>query len=167
MNNNSKKIKHLVLSSFIAALYAVLTIALAPISYGQIQIRIAEALTILPFFSYFPIAGLFIGCIIANLAGGYGVIDIVLGSAATLLAGICTYYIGKSNIGFKKLLAPLPPVLINALAVGVILKYTLNLPFLASALWVGIGEALSCYVLGLLMLSMIEKNPRLKKYFTE
>jgi len=167
MNNNSKKIKHLVLSAFIGALYATLTIILAPISYGQIQVRIAEALTILPFFSYFSIAGLFIGCIIANLVGGYGIIDIVFGSLATLVAAIFTYYIGKSSLKNKKYLAPLPPVIINALVVGSILKYTLGLPFIISMFWVGLGEAISCYVFGLILISIIEKNHKLKLYFTD
>jgi uncharacterized membrane protein len=164
--NNKNKVRHLVLSAFIGSLYAALTITLAPISYGQIQVRIAEALTILPFFSYFPIAGLFIGCIIANLVGGYGILDIVFGSSATLLAGILTYYIGKSSLKFKKYLAPLPPVVINAVVVGLILNYTLHLPLIMSMLWVGLGEALSCYVLGLMLMTLIEKNNRLKKYFT-
>lgn len=162
MNN---KVKNLVLSSLIAALYASITILLAPISFGQLQIRVSEAMTILPFLSSFSIPGLFIGCIIANLVGGYGIIDIVFGSLATLIAGILTYYIGKSNIKFKRLLAPLPPVLINAIVVAGILKYTLNLPFFISMVWVGLGEALSCYVFGLMVLSFIEKNEKIKKYF--
>jgi len=166
MKNNSIKVKHLVLSAFIGSIYAALTIILAPISYGQIQIRVAEALTILPFFSSFSIAGLFIGCIIANVAGGNGIIDIVFGSLATLLSAILTYYIGRSNLKYKRFIAPLPPVVINAVVVGFVLKYTLNLPLLISIFWVGLGEALSCYILGLLLMSIIEKNPRLKKYFT-
>lgn len=164
---NSKKVNHLVLSSLIAALYAVLTISMAPMGYGQFQLRVAEAMTILPFFSYFPIPGLFIGCIIANLASGFGIVDIVFGSLATLLAGIATYYIGKSNLPYKKILAPLPPVIINALVVGAILKYTANLPFIPSVISVGIGEALSCYLLGLMLLSLIERNKGIKKYFTD
>jgi uncharacterized membrane protein len=167
MNNRSNNVKHLVLSAFIGSAYAALTIMLAPISYGQIQVRISEALTLLPYFSRFSIPGLFIGCLIANLAGGYGLPDIVFGSLATLTAAILTYYIGKSNLKYKKFLAPLPPVLINAVVVGLILKYTLNLPLFVTMFWVGLGEAVSCYVFGLLLVSLIEKNARLKKYFID
>jgi uncharacterized membrane protein len=167
MNNRSNKVKHLVLSAFIGSAYAALTIMLAPISYGQIQVRLSEALTLLPFFSKFSIPGLFIGCIIANLAGGYGLPDIIFGSLATLTAAILTYYIGKSNIKYKKYLAPLPPVAINAVVIGLILKYTLNLPLLITMFWVGLGEAVSCYLFGLILVSIVEKNARLKKYFIE
>ncbi|MBP1743345.1 MAG: putative rane protein [Firmicutes bacterium] len=167
MNNRSNKVKHLVLAAFIGSAYAALTIMLAPISYGQIQVRISEALTLLPYFSKFSIPGLFIGCIIANLVGGYGLPDIVFGSLATLTAAILTYLIGKSNIKYKKYLAPLPPVVINAVVIGLILKYTLNLPLLITIFWVGLGEAVSCYLFGLFLVSVVEKNARLKKYFIE
>ena len=167
MNNRNDKVKHLVLSAFIGSAYAVLTIMLIPFSYGQIQVRISEALTLLPYFSSFSIPGLFIGCLIANLVGGYGLPDIIFGSLATLTAAILTYYIGKSNIKYKKYLAPLPPVVINAVVVGLILKFTLNLPLIVSMFWVGLGEAISCYIFGLILVSVIEKNTKLKKYFTE
>jgi uncharacterized membrane protein len=167
MNNRSNKVKHLVLSAFIGSAYAALTIVLAPISYGQIQVRISEALTLLPYFSKFSIPGLFIGCIIANIAGGYGLPDIIFGSLATLTAAILTYYIGKSKFKYKKYLAPLPPVAINAVVIGLILKYTLNLPLLITMFWVGLGEAVSCYLFGLILVSIVEKNARLKKYFIE
>lgn len=167
MNNRSNKVKHLVLSAFIGSAYAALTIVLAPISYGQIQVRLSEALTLLPYFSKFSIPGLFIGCIIANIAGGYGLPDIIFGSLATLTAAILTYYIGKSKFKYKKYLAPLPPVAINAVVIGLILKYTLNLPLLITMFWVGLGEAVSCYLFGLILVSIVEKNARLKKYFIE
>lgn len=161
MNNRTRK---LVFGALVGALYAVLTIFLAPISYGMFQVRISEAFTVLPFFSSFSIPGLFIGCIIANIFGGNGVIDIVGGSLATLLAAVLTYAIGKSNISLKKYLAPLPPVIINAIVVGFILNYTANLPLIATMLWVGLGELAACYILGLPLLIFIEKNKNLKNY---
>ncbi|MGJ0908565.1 QueT transporter family protein [Clostridium botulinum] len=165
MNLQNKKISKLVFSAVIAAIYTVLTLLLAPISYGQIQVRASESLTLLPFLSSYSIWGVFLGCIISNLIGGNGIIDIVFGSLATLIAAILTYYIGKSNLKFKKYLAPLPPIIINAVVIGFILNYTLKLPLLISIIWVGLGEAISCYVLGLILISIIEKNKKLMSYF--
>ncbi|ACQ53001.1 QueT transporter family protein [Clostridium botulinum] len=165
MNLQNKKISKLVFSAVIAAIYTVLTLLLAPISYGQIQIRVSESLTLLPFLSSYSIWGVFLGCIISNLIGGNGIIDVVFGSLATLIAAILTYYIGKSNLKFKKYLAPLPPIIINAVVIGFILNYTLKLPLLLSIIWVGLGEAISCYVLGLILISIIEKNKKLMSYF--
>ncbi|APQ78510.1 QueT transporter family protein [Clostridium botulinum] len=165
MNLQNKKISKLVFSAVIAAIYTVLTLLLAPISYGQIQVRVSESLTLLPFLSSYSVWGVFLGCIISNLIGGNGIIDVVFGSLATLIAAILTYYIGKSNLKFKKYLAPLPPIIINAVVIGFILNYTLKLPLLLSIIWVGLGEAISCYVLGLILISIIEKNKKLMSYF--
>ncbi|HCL4439503.1 TPA: QueT transporter family protein [Clostridium botulinum] len=165
MNLQNKKISKLVFSAVIAAIYTVLTLLLAPISYGQIQVRVSESLTLLPFLSSYSIWGVFLGCIISNLIGGNGIIDVVFGSLATLIAAILTYYIGKSNLKFKKYLAPLPPIIINAVVIGFILNYTLKLRLLLSIIWVGLGEAISCYVLGLILISIIEKNKKLMSYF--
>ncbi|MBE1305301.1 QueT transporter family protein [Clostridium botulinum] len=165
MNLQNKRISKLVFSAVIAAIYTVLTLLLAPISYGQIQVRVSESLTLLPFLSSYSIWGVFLGCIISNLIGGNGIIDVVFGSLATLIAAILTYYIGKSNLKFKKYLAPLPPIIINAVVIGFILNYTLKLPLLLSIIWVGLGEAISCYVLGLILISIIEKNKKLMSYF--
>ncbi|MBY6844454.1 QueT transporter family protein [Clostridium botulinum] len=165
MNLQNKKISKLVFSAVIAAIYTVLTLLLAPISYGQIQVRVSESLTLLPFLSSYSIWGVFLGCIISNLIGGNGIIDVVFGSLATLIAAILTYYIGKSNLKFKKYLAPLPPIIINAVVIGFILNYTLKLPLLLSIIWVGLGEAISCYVLGLILISIIKKNKKLMSYF--
>ncbi len=108
MNLQNKKISKLVFSAVIAAIYTVLTLLLAPISYGQIQVRVSESLTLLPFLSSYSVWGVFLGCIISNLIGGNGIIDVVFGSLATLIAAILTYYIGKSNLKFKKYLALYP-----------------------------------------------------------
>ncbi|MGF7397392.1 QueT transporter family protein [Thermoanaerobacterium thermosaccharolyticum] len=159
----NKKTKKIVYGALIAALYAVMTIALAPISYGQIQVRVAEALTVLPFFSSYSILGLFVGCIIANMIGGNGIFDVVFGSLATLISAVITYYIGKSNLRYKRYLAPLPPVIINAVIIGIELNVVFNLPLVASMLWVGLGEMIACYVLGLPLLLYIDKNEKIKE----
>lgn len=148
----NKKTKFLVQGAIIAALYATLTIALAPISYGQIQVRIAEALTILPLFTPAAIPGLFVGVIIANSYGGLGMVDIVFGSLATLSAAYLTSKMPK------KWLAPLPPVLVNAVVVGFILNHVLGLPLLITMLWVGAGQLLACYGIGYPLLLALEKH---------
>lgn len=164
MKYGNNKVVKLVFAALVGSIYAAITIALAPISYGQLQVRVSESLTLLPFFSSYSVWGLFAGCIIANIFGGAGIIDVVFGSLATLVAAWLTYYIGKSNLKYKRLLAPMPPVVINAVVVGLILKITLNLPLVISMLWVGLGEFISCYVIGLMLLSVVEKNKKLMEY---
>jgi len=159
LNSKTKKI---VYGALIAAVYAVVTVALAPISYGQVQVRVAEALTIMPFFSSYSIFGLFVGCIIANMIGGNGIFDVVFGSLATLISAVITYYIGKSNLRYKRYLAPLPPVVINGIIIGIELNFLYKLPLVASMLWVGLGEMIACYVLGLPLLLYIDKNDKIK-----
>lgn len=155
-------VKELTFAAVIAALYAALTLLLAPISFGPVQFRIAEALCILPFFFPCSIWGLFVGCILANLIGGYGILDIVFGSLATLGAALCT-----SGIRNKPL-AALPPVIFNGVIVGALLAWTLaKSTFLRSFLVFGLqvagGEAAVLYVLGLPMLYLL---PRWK-YFRD
>ena len=142
-------------AAMIAAVYALLTIALAPISYGVIQIRVAEALTILPYFTPAAIPGLFAGCLVANLFGGNGILDIVCGSVATLGAAYM-----KSLLKVRALV-PLPPVLINALVVGYILHLVLGYPFYLTMLWVGAGQVAACYGLGFPLLLLLDKHRHL------
>ncbi|NOY89172.1 MAG: QueT transporter family protein, partial [FCB group bacterium] len=92
--------KQISLAGLIAALYVVLSLVFMPISFGVYQIRIAEALTVLPFLTPAAIPGLFIGCLLANIFGGMGWLDIVFGPLITLLAAVATryvYHLSKSN----------------------------------------------------------------------
>ncbi|MDD2402101.1 MAG: QueT transporter family protein [Clostridia bacterium] len=134
----------------IAALYASITIALAPISYGMVQVRISEAMTILPFIFPESILGLFIGCLIANVYGGM-VLDIFFGSLATLIAAYMTSKMPHIW------LAPLPPVVVNAVVVGLILKFAVDAPLLLSIIYVGIGQMIACYILGLSLFYILKK----------
>ncbi|MDD4160765.1 MAG: QueT transporter family protein [Synergistaceae bacterium] len=136
-------IRKIAVSGMIAALYAVLTIALAPISFGPVQFRIAEALTLLPFFMPEAIPGLFIGCFLSNIAGGLGLIDIIIGSAATLSAAWLTYRMPGIW------LAAVPPVVINALAVGPYLGIITDTPVIYSVIYIGISQAVICFGLGI------------------
>ncbi|AGB40702.1 putative membrane protein [Halobacteroides halobius DSM 5150] len=138
---NSKLIAKI---GILAAIYTVITLLFAPISYGQIQVRISEALTLLPFyFGPWAAIGLWIGCMIANIFGGLGLIDIIFGSLLTLIAGLL------ATRAHNKWTAGLYPVLINGLGVALILKFTIGLPYWITSLYVGLGEAISVYIIGI------------------
>jgi uncharacterized membrane protein len=147
--------KTITLSALIAALYAALTIILAPISYGSMQVRVAEALTVLPYLFPQAIPGLYIGCMTANIWGGFGPIDIFGGSAVTLLAALLTFYLRRYK---RPWLAPLPPVLLNAVAVGYYLHILTQMPAIISMAWVGLGQTIACYGLGLPLLYALRRR---------
>lgn len=158
--------KQIAIGAVTAAIYAAITLGPAlPLSYQASQLRIAEALTVLPFFAPATIPGLFIGCLIANIASDVGPLDIIFGSLATLVSAILTYYSGKIKFKFNKFLAPLPPVIINAVVVGYLLNYAFKWPLVITMLQVGLGQFLACYGLGLPLLYAIEKNKELSRIF--
>ena len=142
-------------AAVIGAIYVVLTLLFAPLSYGEIQIRFSEALTILPFFTPAAIPGLFVGCIIANLFGGAIPVDIIFGSIATLIGAVFTYKLRNQS----RFLAPLPPIIANAVIVPFVLRfgYGVNLPIPLMMLTVGIGEVVSCGVVGLILQTALLK----------
>lgn len=146
------KVLFLTRAALIAAVYAVLCVAFAPISYGEVQVRVAEALVILPYFTPAAIPGLFLGCLIANLIGGSVLIDVVFGSLATLLGALGTYYLRKN-----KVLLLLPPIVANAVIVPFVLRfgYGVLLPIPLLMLSVGIGEVIAVAVLGSVLLSVL------------
>ncbi len=136
----------------IGAVYAALTISLAPLSYGLVQVRVAEALMVLPFFTPAAVPGLFIGCLIANIYGGYGYLDIIFGSLATLISALAVQKITNPY------LAPLPPVVVNGVVVGAILSFVLKLPFYLAFIWVGAGQLVACYGIGLPLIFLLKKH---------
>ena len=162
----NKKIRFLVEGSIIAAAYAALTLAIYPLSYGAVQFRFSEALTVLPVFTPAAIPGLTLGCFIANITGPYSWIDAVFGTLATFLASLCTYYTRKIKLRKLPLLSLFFPVLFNAVIIG----FEINLfflpqgeeftfmGFLISALWVGLGELVVCYLLGTPLYLAISKT---------
>ena len=109
----SKNTMFLVQAAAIGAIYVVLTLLFAPLSYGEVQVRFSEALTILPYFTPAAIPGLFVGCILSNLLGGAIPVDIIFGSIATLIGAVFTYKLRGSS----KWLAPLPPIVANTVIV--------------------------------------------------
>lgn len=152
------KVLFMAQAAMIAAIYVVLCITFAPISYGAIQARVAEALTILPYFTPAAIPGLFIGCFTANLIGGSIMLDVVCGSIATLIGAVGTWMLRRKS----RFLAPIPPILANTLIVPFVLRYgygePLPIPFLMGT--VGIGEIAVCGVMGLILLAVLEKYRR-------
>ena len=171
MKNNYKRSLKLTTAAVCGAAYAVLTMILAPISYGALQFRLSEALCILPFFIPSTAWGLFVGCAVANLLTG-NVFDIVFGSLATLLAALCTAYIGKRSEGCKaQLLACLMPVLFNAVIIGILItKAYMGLSIIEqpeilalNAFQVGIGEAGVLYLVGFPLMRQLGKM----KFFRE
>lgn len=142
-------------AAMIAAIYVVLTIVFAPFSYGEVQVRISEALTILPVFTPAAIPGLFIGCLISNILGACILPDIIFGSFATLIGAVFTWQLRNKN----PLLAPLPPILSNTIIVPLILRYgyMVPLPIPLMMLTVGIGEVISCGVLGMILYTALNK----------
>ena len=134
-------------AAVIGAIYVVLTLLFAPLSYGEIQIRFSEALTILPFFTPAAIPGLFVGCIIANLFGGAIPVDIIFGSIATLIGAVFTYRLRSCNRVSNAVIVPF------VLHFG----YGVNLPIPLMMLTVGIGEVVSCGVVGLILQTALLK----------
>lgn len=156
-------VKSITRAAMIAALYAVLTLLFQPISYGPVQFRISEALTLLPILTMDAVPGLFIGCLIANLLGGAMWYDVVFGSIATLLAALCTRRARKQPV-----LGAAMPVIFNGLIVGpvVYLAYSkapggaFSLPLLIKDMGsVAFGELVICYVLGLALIYALKKSP--------
>ncbi len=152
-----RKTKFLVHASFIAAIYVVLTYisAMFGLSSGVIQVRFSEMLTVLPAFTPAAVPGLFIGCLLSNILSGCVIWDVIFGSLATLLGAIFTYILKK-----HKYFAPIPPILSNVLIVPFVLRYAYGIPgsipyFMAT---IGIGEIISCGVLGIILIKALEKN---------
>ncbi len=160
--------KFIVQAGLIAALYSVLVILatftpIGFINFGPIQMRISEALTILPYFTPAAIPGLFIGCLVSNIFGtAVGVLlpDIIFGSLATLAAAFCSFFLRR-----YKWLVPLPPVIINAIVVGLLLTYVYGVPspLIVNMLTVGAGQVIACYGFGMALLYLLDKRRRIFK----
>lgn len=172
------KTKTMVGGAMIAAFYTALTLLLAPISFGMGQVRLSEALTILPVFSASAIPGLTVGCFLSNLIGLFmganilGPLDILFGTAATLIAALLTRLTRNIKLCGFPILAPLFPVVVNALVIGWEIYIVtappgefLPLLLLTNMLWVGVGQLLSCYVVGLPLYYVLQRTGLDKRLF--
>ncbi|WP_298730374.1 QueT transporter family protein [uncultured Subdoligranulum sp.] len=169
-------VQGLVRCAAIAAVYVVLCLVLAPFSYGAVQVRVAEALCLLPVFGAEYIVGVTLGCFLANLFGST-ILDVIFGTLATLLACLVTYRLRNVRIKGLAIPASLPPVLFNAVIVGIeITVFFTDFTAMSAPVWllcltngisVGIGEIISCTVLGVALVRLIESNAALRRIFTQ
>lgn len=157
----TKSVRFITQSAAIAALYTAITVFISAfgLASGIIQIRISEALTILPYFTFSAVPGLFIGCIISNLLTGCALWDIIFGSIATLIGAFVTYALRHKS----KYFAPLAPIISNTVIIPLIL---INVYGSKDAWWflvltIGIGEIISCGILGNMLMSIVDKNKNL------
>lgn len=162
MKNN--KVLFMTQAAMIAALYVLLTFFANALGLASqaIQVRFSEALTILPYFTPAAIPGLFAGCLLSNTLTGCMLLDTVFGSFATLLGGLGTYFLRKTG---NKWLAPLPPILSNTLIIPFILAYVYEAPgtIFYFMVTVGIGEIISCGILGMILFIPLDKHKRIFK----
>ena len=149
MNQNSS-VRKLVRCGLVAALYVVLCLALQPLSYGAVQVRVAEALCLLPVFGTEYILGVVLGCFLANLLGST-IVDVIFGTLATLLACLVTYRLRNIEIA---VMFPDPSS-----------SAPIWLACITNGISVGIGELISCTVLGVLLVKIIESNTALSQIF--
>ncbi len=171
MNMKNLSVRRLVRCAVIAAVYVVVCLVLAPFSYGAVQVRVAEALCLLPVFGAEYIVGVTLGCFLANLLGST-VVDVVFGTLATLLACLVTYKLRDIRVKGLAIPASLPPVVFNMIIVGafeITFFFSDGAPtaMLAvfNAVTVGIGELISCTILGVALVKLIESNAGLNKIF--
>ena len=160
--------RYLTKASLIAAIYIVLVLIqmlpmpLVNLTFGAVQLRIAEGLTLLPLVESAAVPGLFVGCLLANLLlapyAGFGLVDIIGGSLVTLIAA---YITSKMK---NKIMAMIPPVVLNGLIVSIWVSYYTSVPYLVTVVGIGGGELLSVAIFGFLILSVYKKATNLKEY---
>lgn len=150
----TQKTKGIALGAMTCTLYVLVTLAIKPIASGPVQVRISEALCVMPCFTPYAIPGLFLGCFISNFISGSLFLDTLFGSIATLIGAFGTYFFRKN-----KYLSVMPPIISNTLIVPFVLAYVYDFP--GSVYWfmatVGLGELVSCGVLGVLLYNLVKK----------
>ena len=172
------KVRRMVTCAMLAAIYTAVSFVLAPISYGFVQIRVAEAMTLLPVFAPSAVFGVTLGCFVTNLIGFMtganilGWLDIVFGTAATLIAAWMTWFLRDVRIKGLPVLAAIPPVLMNAVVIGLELCWLISggfnwAVFLLNAISVGVGQIVSCFLLGLPLVWWLEKTGLHRRMFSQ
>ena len=150
----NKKLVFICQAAVIAALYVVLTYVFSAFASGVIQVRVSEALTILPAFTPAAIPGLVIGCLLSNALTGCVLLDIIFGSVATLIGALGSYALRRHTW-----LVPIPPIVSNMIIVPFVLRYAYGatdaFPFMIAT--VGAGEIISCYLLGMILYGALKK----------
>lgn len=150
----SKKLVFICQAAVIAALYVVVTYVFSAFASGVIQVRVSEALTILPAFTPAAIPGLVIGCLLSNTLTGCVLLDIIFGSVATLIGALGSYALRRHTW-----LVPIPPIVSNMIIVPFVLRFAYGatdaFPFMIAT--VGAGEIISCYLLGMILYGALKK----------
>lgn len=150
----SKKLVFICQAAVIAALYIVLTYVFSAFASGVIQVRVSEALTVLPAFTPAAIPGLVIGCLLSNTLTGCVLLDIIFGSVATLIGALGSYALRRHTW-----LVPIPPIVSNMIIVPFVLRFAYGatdaFPFMMAT--VGAGEIISCYLLGMILYGALKK----------
>lgn len=150
----NKKIVFICQAAVIAALYVVLTYVFSAFASGVIQVRVSEALTVLPAFTPAAIPGLVIGCLLSNTLTGCVLLDIIFGSVATLIGALGSYALRR-----HAWLVPIPPIVSNMIIVPFVLRFAYGatdaFPFMIAT--VGAGEIISCYLLGMILYGALKK----------
>ena len=150
----NKKLVFICQAAVIAALYVVLTYVFSAFASGVIQVRVSEALTILPAFTPAAIPGLVIGCLLSQTLTGCVLLDIIFGSVATLIGALGSYALRRHTW-----LVPIPPIVSNMIIVPFVLRYAYGatdaFPFMIAT--VGAGEIISCYLLGMILYGALKK----------
>ena len=175
MNNRNHQVRRLTQNALIASCYTVLSLVLAPISFGIGQVRVAESLTLLPAISPHAIWGVTLGCALTNFIGMatganlLGFADVFIGAFATLIAAGLTIKLRKYRFKGLPVLASIPPILVNAVIIGSELCFVLTggfelVPLLGFMASVAVGQFVSCTIIGLIMVYAIEKSG-IQKYF--
>lgn len=171
------KTKDLVVCAMIGALYTALCLALTPFSYGMVQVRAAEALTLLPIFSPLGVWGVTLGCALSNLVGFFmgvnllGAMDILFGTAATLLAAVCSRMLRHVRLFGVPFLSAVPPVVFNAVIVGAELALvgasgeSFGKVFALNAAYVALGQMAACFGLGLPLACVLERTGVARRLF--
>ncbi|NRT33067.1 putative membrane protein [Clostridium beijerinckii] len=158
--NNNNTVKRLVKTAIIAALYAVITLVLAPISYGPIQFRVSEIMVLLAFFDPFYIVGLTLGCFIANILGPNGLADIIFGTLATFIS-VYAVSITERFVKNKKtslIIASLWPTIFNGVIIGWMLNYIYQFPLVLSIGEVAVGEFVVVTIVGLPIVRLLQNK---------
>ncbi len=175
MKNRNSSVRRMVRCALVAAIYVALCMALQPLSFGAFQVRIAEALCLLPVFGTEYILGVVLGCFLSNFLGST-IVDVVFGTFATALACFVTYALRKVRIKGLAIPASVPPVVFNAVIIGVESSVLYADPAYSAPLWVlcvsnglsvAIGEIISCSILGVALVKRIESNTGLRRSFCE
>ena len=151
-----KRLNRILQNAMFTTIYVALCYVFQPISYGMIQVRIAEALCIMALFDDFAILSITLGCLLSNLFIFNSIIDAIFGTVATFIGLICIKFIKKNNFFLKML----PTILSNAIIIPFVLKFAYfeNTPLFLSGVWVGLGEVVAVYVIGYILYQALQRT---------